>query len=89
MVSNASMIRQNAMVVAFLGHRMNYSVPHIHIIPSTTTKPTNVDGPSHDISQHMQMITLLYDNLMGSINPYGEVYAITSQITHISRSRLI
>lgn len=46
--------------------------------------PYDFKGPSDDVSpphdaddaQHMQMITIIMDSIMGLVNPEGEVYTL-------------
>lgn len=57
---------------------------------------SDVRGPSDDMSplppivpdqQCVQIMTIIMDNLTGSVNTYDEVYTLTSHISHIARGR--
>lgn len=62
-------------------------------------RPSNSKGPSDDVPlppppplgvadhQRLQIIVVLTYNLMGLVNPYGEIYTLVSQIAHIIRRR--
>ena len=60
-------------------------------------RPSNAEGPSDDVPlpppppfgvadhHRLQIIAVLTYNLMGLVNPDGEIYTLVSQITHIVR----
>lgn len=53
--------------------------------PSDDMPPLLLPSPGVDDHQRLQLMSILTNNLMGLINPNGEVYILASQITHIAR----
>lgn len=75
------------------------TVSHPHIISlmqhEDDVRASHVGGTSDDVSSPppphgayvthcLQMITIIMDNLMDLANPYGEVYTLASQTTHLA-----
>lgn len=69
------------------------SVKHADGVGSFDARRPSDDKPppSPNVANHqsLQMITITMDNLTGLVNPCGEVYILASQITHITRGRLV
>ena len=55
-----------------------------HVGPSNDVPPLPLPPHDADDAQRLQMITFIMDNLIGLVNPDGEVYNLASEATYIA-----